>query len=121
MGLSLGLTACFGGGAPMDVVRDFYAAIADGNAEKATKYMALKQVSANEMQMVKGKVAMMVAEGKSTVDANDGLDKIEMLQENLAEDGNSAQVKVQVTFKNGKTKNEGFKLIKEDGDWKIRL
>ncbi|MBD7959649.1 MULTISPECIES: DUF4878 domain-containing protein [Comamonas] len=121
MGMSLGLTACLGGSAPIDVIRDFYMAVAAGNADKATQYLALQQVSADEMRLVKAKVEMMVAQGKSVVDANNGLAKIDMLQEDMAADGNSAKVKVQVTFKNDKTKNESFTLLKEDGHWKIRL
>ncbi|MEG1374516.1 MAG: DUF4878 domain-containing protein, partial [Comamonas sp.] len=103
------------------VIRDFYMAVAAGNADKATQYLALQQVSADEMRLVKAKVEMMVAQGKSVVDANNGLAKIDMLQEDMAADGNSAKVKVQVTFKNGKTKNESFTVLKEDGNWKIRL
>lgn len=121
MGLALGLTACFGGGSPFSVVKDFYAAVLQGDADKAITFLALKQVSANEMQLVKPKVQMIVAQGKSKTDANGGLDAIELLQENISEDGEQAKVEVKVLFKNGKSSNESFKLVKEDGAWKIRL
>lgn len=120
-GLSLGLVGCFGGGGPEGVVREFYGAVAKGDAEQATKFIALKQVSANEMMMAKGKIQMMVGEGKARIEANDGLAKVDVLEQKLSEDGESAQLQVQVTYKNGKTSSSRMKMVKEEGGWKIRL
>lgn len=121
LGLAVGLTACFGGGGPEGAVRDFYAAVADGNAEKAMEFIALQQVSANEMLVAKGKIQMLVGQGKAKIEANNGLAKVEVLEQNLSEDGNMAKLNVQLTYKNGKTTSERMRLRKEDGRWKISL
>lgn len=121
MGLAMGLSACLGSASPFGVVKDFYAAVQAGNTDKALQYMALAQVSADEMRMVKPKVEMMVAQSNSVTEANGGMGSIELLEEKIAEDGQTARIHVKLTYKNGKTKEENFKLRQEDGNWKIIL
>ena len=121
MGMAVTLSACFGSASPFSVVEDFYAAVAKGKTEEATGHLALEQVSANEMQMVQAKVKMLVTQGQSMTEANGGLDGITLLKEEISEDGESARVRVEVKFNNGKSKEESFRLLKQDGDWKIRL
>lgn len=121
LGIAAGLTGCLGGEKPLQVIENFYAAVAEGNTDKAVQYLALENVSANEMIAVKAKVAVMVAQGKAVIDANNGVQKVQVLEENLSEDGAQANVRVQVTFRNDKTDTDTFKLRKVNGHWKIRL
>lgn len=54
-----------------------------------------------------------MVKGKVRIDANNDLSKVEILENQSSEDDNSSKVRVQVTFKNGETKADNFKLIKE--------
>lgn len=46
-----------------------------------------------------------------------GLKSIEVLSEEVSEDGNSAKVKMKYTYGNGETENQNMELIKKDGKW----
>lgn len=117
--VALGLTACFGSG-PEATVQGFYGAVAEGNTDKAMGFLALESVSANEMVMVKGKVQMMVAAGKTQIDANGGLQGVKIT--NQQEQGeNAVRVQLEVLFKNGKTDTDSMNLIKQKDGWKIKL
>ena len=120
-GLAVGLSACSGGGSPESVVKKFYDAVAAGDVDKAVECIALESVAANEMMMAKAKIQMVVATGQAKIDANSGLSKVEVLKQDLSEDGNSASLQVQVTFKNDIKDVSRVKAVKEKGGWKIKL
>jgi hypothetical protein len=115
----LGLTACFGSG-PAAVVQGFYGAVAEGNVDKAMTFLALEQVSANEMMMVKGKLQVALGISKQKIDANGGLAGVQLLEETEQGEGR-LRVKVEVKFKNGKTETDYMNLVKEKDGWKIKL
>ena len=120
-GLALGLVACSSGGSPEAVVKKFYDAVSDGNVDKAVDCVALESVAANEMIMAKAKIQMVVATGQAQINANGGLSKVEVLKQDLASDGNSASLQIQVTFKNDKKDVSRVKTVKEKNGWKIKL
>lgn len=119
-GAALSLAACSGGN-PESVVKKFYDAVADGNVDKAVDCMALESVAANEMMMAKAKIQMVVATGQAKINANGGLSKVEVLKQDLSEDGNSVSMQVKVTFKNDKSDVSRVRAVKEKGGWKIKL
>jgi ABC-type glycerol-3-phosphate transport system substrate-binding protein len=45
--------------------------------------------------------------------------KWKIVSENIAEDGNSATVKMEIIFVNGETKSHEVDLVKVDGEWKV--
>lgn len=117
--VALGLTACFGSG-PEAAVQGFYGAVAEGNTDKAMGFLALESVSANEMVMVKGKIQMMVAAGKTQMDANGGFQGVKIT--NQQEQGeNALRVQLEILFKNGKTDQDSMNLVKQKDGWKIKL
>ena len=82
--------------------------------------MALESVSANEMIMVKGKIQMMVAAGKTQMDANGGFQGVKIT--NQQEQGeNALRVQLEILFKNGKTDQDSMNLVKQKDGWKIKL
>ena len=50
----------------------------------------------------------------------DGLKSIEIVEERQGSDGNSLDVKCKTKFGNGQEKEEVFKLIKINGNWKFK-
>lgn len=117
---ALMLAAC-SGGKPESVVETFYKAAAKGDVELATKQIALAQVPASEMTMAKGKIQMIVGEMQQRVAANDGLDKVEIIEVTVNDDKKTAQVRSKLVYNNGKDTVSNNNLVKEDGDWKISL
>jgi len=118
--MALVLTAC-SGGKPESTVEDFYRAAAKGDVDKATALISFASVPAAQMVQAKGKVQMIVGEMQSRIQANDGLDGVEILESRQDESGKSATVRAKVKFKNGKDQTETHRLVDEDGGWKILL
>ena len=116
----LALSACLGASGPEATVRGFYDAVNAGDVDKAMTFLALEQVSTNEMILVKGKLQMAVGVSKQKIDANGGLGSVKVLEESPQGD-NQLRVKVQVQFKNGKSETEQMHLLKEQDVWKIKL
>lgn len=114
------LTAC-SGGKPESTVETFYEAAAQGDVDKAIAQISFSGVPAAQMTAAKGKMQMIVGEMQARIQANDGLDEVEILESKVGEDGKTATVRAKVIFKNGKDKTESHRLIKEDGDWKLQL
>ncbi|VFR49500.1 hypothetical protein ANT2_2568 [plant metagenome] len=114
------LSAC-SGGSPESVVETFYKAAAKGDTDTAVKQISFAKMDAGQTNQAKGKVQMMVGEMQRRADANGGLDKVEVLESKIEENGESARVRVKLVFKNGKTSDESGRLLKDDGDWKMAL
>ena len=47
----------------------------------------------------------------------DGLKSIEIISEEISEDGNSATVKIKQTYGNGETQDGTQSMVKRDGKW----
>ncbi|WP_024890356.1 DUF4878 domain-containing protein [Luteimonas huabeiensis] len=118
--LALGLSAC-SSSKPEATVEAFYRAAAKGDVERATAQISFADVPANQMVQAKGKVQMIVGEMQSRVEANDGLDAIEVVESEIDEAGDTARVRTRLVFGNGKDTSETHRLVREDGDWKIVL
>ena len=83
--------------------------------------MALKNVPAAQMMQAKGKVQMIVCEMQNRINANGGLDDVEILESKVAESKKTAVVRVKIKYKNGKDQTQSHNMIDEDGDWKLLL
>ncbi|MDR1423871.1 MAG: DUF4878 domain-containing protein [Azoarcus sp.] len=105
--------------APEDVVKDFYKAVADNRVDDAVAYFSLQDVKENDLTVVKGKLQMVVGERYSRIQDNGGLESI--TTEVVEQQDDTARVKVELKFKNGKTKNESARLVKDSGKWKMHL
>lgn len=119
LGWALGLSACFGGG-PETAVQGFYAAVAQGDTDKAINWLALDSVSANEMLVVKPKIQMLVATGQAKIEANGGLKSVKIIDQQ-PQGENALRVRLEVTFQNDKTENDNMNLVKHKDGWKIKL
>lgn len=117
---ALMLSAC-SGGQPESVVESFYKAAADGDVEKATDLIAFKNVPAAQMVQAKGKVQMIVGEMQNRINANGGLDEVEILESKVAESKKTAVVRAKIKYKNGKDQTQSHNVIDEDGSWKLLL
>ena len=115
---ALALVAC-STPTPEDVVRDFYKAVAGNRIDEAVGYFSLVDVKENDMAAAKGKLQMIAGELSSRIATNDGLDSVTTTV--VEQTDETARVKVELKFKNGKTLDESHDLVKDSGKWKIEL
>ena len=116
--LALIMTAC-SAPAPEDVVKDFYKAVVDNRTEDAVNCFALNNVKGNDLTMMRGKIMMVVGNLQSGIKKQGGLDSITTTL--VKKDKNTAEVKVEIKYKNGKTEKTSMKLADESGKWKISM
>jgi len=75
------------------------------------------KLSDEESKKLEGLAGMAYTE----FEKNDGIKNVEIIEDNINEDGKTSKVKFKVHFNNGDTKNEKANLIEIDGDWFIKL
>jgi len=120
--VSLILPSCGGGGSssnsPAKTVEKFFSHVKNKNYDKAAELFALKdgtKLSDAEKQKVK---AILMA-GDENAAKRDGFKKIEILNETVADDGNSGTVDFKIIFGNDEEDKQSYDLKKIDGKWHL--
>lgn len=115
--------ACKGGigsgKGPGDVYKDAMNKIADGEYEAVMEMMAIEEgteATAEELEKTMGILGMVNA----MIQAKGGLKSIDIINEEISEDGNSAKIEYKLNFGNGETSEEDSNLVKIDGQWKLQ-
>jgi len=110
------VTACSSSKTPSDTVKTYYDHVKSGNYEKAVKCFYFEEEAKKEdIEAFAAKMKASYAEsGKNTIS------KIEILNEEINEDGDRAKVEVKILYKDGTEDTEKQKLKKtEKGEWKL--
>lgn len=117
------LAACSGAGSgPEGTARAFTKAVYAGDADAALDLLHWPDDKAVPAEVIRGKLAPMIATGKTLAETRGGVDEIEVSEVKInPQDENRATARVVVRFKNGETESENTSLIKVDGKWKIEL
>jgi len=115
------LAACSLASSPEKTVETFYRAVAEKEMDKAIEQLALGEVSAGEMVLAKGLLQMAIGVLAVEIESNGGLKRIDVLESTVAEDGQSARVRVKLIFNNGKDDTQSDRLRLEEGKWKMTL
>jgi len=115
------LAACSSSSKPETSVEAFYQAAIKRDVDKALGYLAMGEMSENELFQAKGKVQMIVGEIAENIEENDGLKRMEVLASEVEEDGEKARVQVKFIYNNDNDHTQSFHLQREDGQWKIIL
>lgn len=113
--------SCGGGNPPSKVVEKSIEYVKAKNYEA---YVDLIQIEEKKGKSVEEQKEQLLAllHGKlgPTLDKNQGIASCEILSEEIAEDGNTAVVKAKITYGDGTTDDQKFKLVKNaDGDWRL--
>jgi hypothetical protein len=106
--------------APGDTVKSLFKTVQNKQFDKTAAFYVTKdgeKLSDEELKKLEGMFGMAAKE----YDKKDGIDKIEITEETISEDGNSAKVKYILHFKNGDTDNDTMSLIKVNGDWAVQI
>jgi len=114
-------SSCGSGTSPSDTIKKAYELMKSKDFNKVTDLYVTRdgeKFSEEEAKKMEGLFGMAA---KEEFDDKGGLKNIVIDKETITEDGNSANVKYTVNFKNGDSEKEDARLIKIDGKWFIKV
>lgn len=107
---------------PSATFKSYITAFQKGDYEKFVDGINLSKVTPDEMKETKeGLTAMMKEKGEKMVEQKGGLKDIEILSEEIAEDGNTAVIKYKQIYGDGSEEESEGKMIKVDGKWMMDM
>ncbi len=116
------LVACGGGKqSPAEIEMSIWKKIKSGDYEKAVKLWYENseldpETTPDELDQITQAFTKKIQE---EVDRKGGIQDVKIVSEDISEDGQSAVVKVSVTYKNGDVQDPSSKYILVDGKWKM--
>ena len=123
--IAVAVASCGGGAAatPGAAAKKYAQYMADGNYDKFIEGIHIPaDTPAEEVEQSKAMLGALLAEkGSETLEEKGGIEKIEVLSEEIAEGGGTAVVKMRYTYGNGETSEEAMEMVRAGGEWKIEL
>lgn len=118
------MVSCGGGGgaagdSPSKAVEKLFDNLKSKNYDKAVNAFYLEEdtkLSDPEIQKIK---ALLMAANEE-YEKKGGIKNIEIVEENVSEDGTSGKVKFKVIYGNGDDDSESYNVKKIDGNWKLQ-
>lgn len=107
----LGFASCTSN-TPSATVKKAYACMQKNDIDGYMQYVEADEKTEALIGMFKEKL-------EQALESQGGLESYKVSDEQIDEDGETATVKVELTYGNGKTDTENVKLKKIDGKWKI--
>lgn len=112
------LSCSSSGSTPAGALKDYVSAIQNGDYEKFVEGVDLSKIAPEKQAETReGFTAMLKEKGSKELEQKGGLKSLEILSEEIAEDGNSAVVKFKQVFGNGEEEESEQKMVKVDGKW----
>lgn len=108
---------------PGDALKKYSQYLQSGDYEKFVEGLAFDESQeAAKVKEAKEQLASMLKEKVSKeYDKKGGIKDIEILSEQIAEDGNTAVVKTKYTYGNGETEESEQQMVKKDGKWLMSM
>ncbi len=120
----LAITAC-SSNSPKDVAEKAMKCIVNQDYKGYVDLVYLQDENKSKEDVDKAKaqlVELLQNKGEKSIKENEGVESFEVTKEEISEDGNSATVDLNITYKNGKTDDTTVKLCKDkNGKWWIDL
>ncbi len=117
------MASCGGGAAstPESVVEKAYNCLQDKDYAGYLELIDYKEKDGKTPDEIrKEALPMLEAKAQALIQKKGGIKSWEILETKIAEDGNSAKVKVKQVYENGDEDNNNMKLVKkEDGTWML--
>ena len=103
---------------PSGALEDYMSALQNKKYEKFVDGINISKGSPDEIKQAReGLVSMMEEKADKTLEKNGGIKSIEIISEEIAEDGNSAVVKFKQVYGDGTEKEDSQKMVKVGGKW----
>lgn len=122
IGMALG--ACsIKASSPGDAAKQYADYIIDGRYDKFVDafHFPADTPSAKVKEQKAGFKALLEEKAAESMEEKGGLTSTEVLSETIAEDGQSAYVKMRYTYGNGETSDEGMDLVLVKGRWLVDM
>lgn len=104
-------SSCAVNRSPRTLAKHFYGSIANADYDKALSYTTIADdVDVELYHAIMEKVSR-------SIESKGGVDKIEVVEEQIAEDGQRAVVKLQISYKNGEVADEYCDVVCQDEKW----
>lgn len=103
---------------PGAALKNYMSALSDKDYEKFIDGCNISEADSDKAKEIReGLIAMIQEKGSKTIEKKGGLKEIEIVSEEMAEDGNSAIVTYKQHYGDGSVKEDTQKMIKVDGKW----
>lgn len=103
---------------PGAALKNYMSALSDKDYEKFIDGCNISEADSDKAKEIcEGLIAMIQEKGSKTIEKKGGLKEIEIVSEEMAEDGNSAIVTYKQHYGDGSVKEDTQKMIKVDGKW----
>ena len=116
----MAVTSCGGTATPTAAAEEGLEMIKAGNYEGfvETIYFGEKATEEEVKQAKEMYVSLFKEKGDKQITKKGGIASYNVLSEEIAEDGNTAVVKIEITYGDGSTETEKYDLKNVDGHWK---
>lgn len=117
------MAACSSSDTPGGAMKKYGNYLIEGDYEKFVDGFAFAEDLDSEKieEQKKGFLAMLKEKANKEFEKKGGLKSIEILSEEISEDGNSATVKLKQTYGNGETEEGTQTMVKRNGEWLMSL
>lgn len=106
---------------PGQVAKDFVGYLKSGDSKKMMGTIAMdKDMDQSDKKQAELAAAAMAEKAKAGLEEKGGLKNVEIVSETIDEDGETAKVVLKLTYGNGNDDENTYKMVKQDGKWKIR-
>lgn len=123
--IALFIASCSGGNSPKVVAEKSMKCLVDKDFEGYVDliYFSDKDMESADFQESKKQLAALIKDkGEKSISKKDNIKSFETISEEIAEDGNTANVKMKVVYGNGEEEANDIKMRKDkDGNWKIDM
>lgn len=103
---------------PSDALKKYASALKESNYEKFVEGVNFPKTNPDKLaEERQGFADMMKGKAENLLARKGGLKDVEVISEEIAEDGNSAVVKFKMIYGNGTESEEEQKMVKVGGEW----
>ncbi len=123
IGIATFMTSCGSGtNSPSAAAGEISELMQDGDYGDIVDHLYFESSEGEDVEAQKEMLAAILEEkaGKS-IEQQGGLKNYEILGEEIAEDGNSATVRVKYYYADGDEDTQNMDFVKDDGDWLLKL
>ena len=112
--------SCSSSNTPGEVAIEAYQLMADGKYEKVLDKFYIADPAEKE-EFKSTMLSLCKEKMEPQLQAKGGIEKIELVSEELSEDGKSARVTTKITYGDGSEKEDRTNMVNVDGEWLISM
>lgn len=116
------LVSCGGNPTPSEAAVKVYQMVKDGNYEGVAENIFYDSDNAQDIEEAKAMITSLLKEKAGPmIESKGGVKDVEVVNETVAEDGQSATVELKITYGDGSEETEKANMKLDDGQWKLAM